>query len=120
MQLLYFIYGNVLLISGVAGYVLTHAKSALISGSISALVMIVLSIFAAKPGFVRIIARVINVILGCVFTWRAFLALSALQAGNPDKLIPTILLAVMMLASVVTFFIGFVLEEQDEAALVEA
>ncbi len=106
MKKLYMSYGIAIAVLGLIGFFLTHAKSALISGLASAAVIIVLSFLINKP-FVPMLARIVNVILLGVFSWRASLAVTALLAEHPEKLIPAVLLSVMALVSLITLFLGF-------------
>lgn len=104
---LYLVYGLIIATLGVLGFVLTHAKSALISGLASAVIIVALSFFTSnKIG--AIVAKVVNVILLGVFSWRATLALTALAAGNSAKLIPGILLAAMALVSLIVLIVSFI------------
>lgn len=106
MHSLYLNYGISIASLGLIGFFLTHAKSALISGLASGAILILLSFFANKP-VVQIIAKVFNVLLLGVFSWRTTLALMALLNEHPEKLIPTILLAVMALVSLVVLLMSF-------------
>jgi uncharacterized membrane protein (UPF0136 family) len=103
---LYLNYGISIGVLGLVGFLLTHAKSALISGLASAVVLIIIAFLIEKP-FVSIIAKVINIMLLGVFSWRASLAITAFMNEHPDKLVPGILLAVMALVSLVVLFLSF-------------
>ncbi|MDA0772369.1 MAG: hypothetical protein O3C63_05440 [Cyanobacteria bacterium] len=103
---LYLLYGFSILTLGLVGFYLTHAKSALISGAASASIIILLSFFICKSKVVLIATRVVNVLLIGAFAWRSTLAMTALTAGNGDKLIPAILISVMALVSVAAFGIS--------------
>ncbi len=102
-QKLYSIYGLIILALGLGGYLITHAKSALISGLAAGSIMIALSFFVEKAKAVKITAMVFNFLFLVAFTWRGFLAIMALLNEHPEKLIPSILLAAMAIVSVVVF-----------------
>ena len=106
MHSLYLNYGIVISTLGLIGYFLTHAKSALISGLASGAVLILISFLIDKP-FVPIIAKVINILLLGVFSWRASLAVTALLNEHPEKLVPAILLALMAVVSLAVLFLSF-------------
>ena len=106
MQSLYLNYGISIGVLGLVGFLLTHAKSALISGLASAVVLIVISFLIEKP-FVSTIARVVNILLLGVFSWRASLAVTALVHEHPEKAVPAILLTLMALVSLVVLFLSF-------------
>ena len=104
---LYFSYGIIIALLGIVGYLLTHAKSALISGLASAAVLILVSFFVEKLAIMQLIGKVVNVMLLGVFSWRASLAITALLHEHPEKLVPAILLALMALVSLVVFLLSF-------------
>ncbi len=97
---LYSSYGTALILIGIVGYFLTHAKSALISGLVTGVIMIVLSTLVTKFNVVKVIAKVFNVLFLGAFAWRSTLVMNALAAGDSEKLIPAILLSLMALISV--------------------
>lgn len=98
-QNVYLLYGLILMILGLLGFYLTHAKSALISGLASAALMIGLS-FLTKNSVALMITRGLNLALLGVFVWRSSLAISAVSAGSEEKFIPAILLSLMALVSI--------------------
>lgn len=107
MNKLYFVYGNVIGFLGILGFALTHAKSALISGLASSAILIVISMYMNHIKAINITAKVVNLLLLAVFSWRASLALSAYFAGNAEKLIPGALLGLMALTSLVVLALAF-------------
>ena len=102
---LYLSYGLVILAIGLIGWLITHAKSALISGLATGGIMILISFFASG-GIARIVAKVFNVLFLGAFAWRSTLAISALSAGDQAKFIPSVLLSLMAIASVVALAIS--------------
>lgn len=86
---------------GIMGFLLTHAKSALISGLASGIIMIVLSFFVSNNSVV-LAARIVNGLLLAVFGWRSFLAINAVILGNISKLIPALLITSMAVISLIT------------------
>lgn len=106
MKTLYLNYGITLAALGLLGYFLTHAKSALLSGLISGIVLVILALLIKKP-FVAIIAKVINILLLAVFSWRSSLAITALLNQHPEKTVPAILLLSMAIVSLVVLFKSF-------------
>lgn len=103
---LYSSYGTALILIGLVGYFLTHAKSALISGLVSGVIMIVLSTLVNKFKVVQLIAKIFNVLFLGAFAWRSTLVMNALAAGNNEKLIPAVLLSAMALISVCTLAVS--------------
>lgn len=103
---LYLLYGLGLLILGLSGYYLTHAKSALISGAASALIIIVLSFSLGKNAAMLTAIRMVNLLLLGAFAWRSTIAINALAAGDSGKLIPSILISLMALFSVGAFAVS--------------
>ncbi len=99
---LYLTYGILIALLGVAGFVLTHAKSSLISGLVSGAILVALSFFIEKSS-VAMAAKIVNALLLGMFSWRVSKPLMAFMAGNPDKLIPVILLSAMALISLIVF-----------------
>jgi|GEM_PF-6762050 len=97
---LYLIYGVSVLVLGLVGYFLTHAKSALISALVAGLVMMIMGLLVDKFGFIQLVARVFNLLFLGAFTWRSSMAITALVNGHADKLIPSVLLSFMALISV--------------------
>jgi uncharacterized membrane protein (UPF0136 family) len=106
MHTLYLNYGISLGVLGLVGFFLTHAKSALISGLASAAIIIAISFFIDKVPVLKIVAKVINVLLLGVFSWRTTMAIIALLNDHPEKLIPAILLATMALVSLATLVLS--------------
>lgn len=102
---LYLGYGVILAALGIIGFVMTHAKSALISGLACGGVMIVISFFVANK-IVFNTAKILNLVLIGIFGWRSTIAMNDLMAGNNSKLIPATLLSLMALISVVTLAIS--------------
>ena len=103
---LYLSYGIAIVVLGVVGFILTHAKSALISGLASGAILILLSFFATgKIG--SVIAKIINILLLGVFSWRSTIAITALTNGAEAKLISSILLSLMALISVGVLAVSF-------------
>lgn len=107
MHTLYLNYGISIAALGLVGFLLTHAKSSLISGLASGAILILISFFVDKFDFVKIIGKVINILLLGVFSWRTTIAVTALMNGHPEKLTSAILLATMALVSLVTFILSF-------------
>jgi uncharacterized membrane protein (UPF0136 family) len=108
---LYLFYGIVIAFLGVVGFILTQAKSALISGLASGALIIFVSFFAAsKIG--ALTSRVLNIILLGVFSWRSTLAITAFANGHEDKLVPSILLSMMALISVVVLAVSFLAKDR--------
>ncbi len=103
---LYSSYGTALILIGLVGYLLTHAKSALISGLATGVLMIVFSTLVNKFDVVQLIAKIFNVLFLGVFAWRSTLVMNALAAGDSEKLIPAILLSLMALISVCVFAVS--------------
>ena len=99
---LYLTYGILIAALGLTGFLLTHAKSALISGLASGTILVVLSFFVEKSP-VAMAAKIVNFLLIGVFGWRTFAAFTAFQAGNQAKLTPLILLSAMALISLIVF-----------------
>lgn len=97
---LYSSYGTALIILGIIGYFLTYAKSALISGLATGVIMLICSTLVNKFNVVKLIAKIFNVLFLGAFVWRSTLAMTALNAGNMDKLIPALLISLMALISV--------------------
>lgn len=110
LKKLYLFYGLVIGFLGILGFLLTQAKSALISGLISASLLIVVSFFA-NGQIGNFLAKFINILLLGTFTWRTVLAITALTNDHPEKLIPSILLSLMALVSVVVAAISFLTKE---------
>ena len=106
MHSLYLNYGIAIGVLGLIGFLITHAKSALISGLASALILIIISFLIEKP-FVTIVAKVVNILLLGVFSWRASLAVTAFMHEQPEKLIPAMLLSLMAIVSLVVLFLSF-------------
>lgn len=106
MHTLYLNYGISLGVLGLVGFFLTQAKSALISGLASAAIIIAISFFIDKAPALKIVAKVINVLLLGVFSWRTTMAIIALLNDHPEKLIPAILLATMALVSLATLVLS--------------
>jgi uncharacterized membrane protein (UPF0136 family) len=106
MHTLYLNYGISLGILGLIGYFLTQAKSALISGLASAAILIAISFFIEKVPVLKTVARVINILLLGVFSWRTTMAIIALLNDHPEKLVPGILLATMALVSLATLVLS--------------
>lgn len=102
---LYISYGILLAALGTIGFMLTHAKSALISGLASGGIMILISFFVANK-IVFNIAKILNLVLIGVFGWRSTIAMNALMAGNNSKLVPATLLSLMALVSVAVLTIS--------------
>jgi hypothetical protein len=105
LKKIYFFYGLILALLGVTGFVLTHAKSALISGLASAAIIVALSFFM-KSKAVRLVTYSLNTLLIGVFSWRFWLALSAFMSGNEAKLIPAALLGKMALFSIIALVLA--------------
>ncbi len=103
---LYSSYGTALILIGLIGYFLTHAKSALISGLATGVIMIVISTLVNKFKVLSLIAKIFNVLFLAAFAWRSTLVMNALAAGDSEKLIPAILLSLMALISVCTLAIS--------------
>lgn len=103
---LYFIYGILLSALGISGFLLTHAKSALISGLASGLIMVVLSFFTANKT-VALIAKIVNAVLLLAFSWRSFLVINAVANGNMSKLTPAILIGSMAVISLLILILSF-------------
>jgi len=88
----------------------SHPKSALISGLASGAILILASFFATgKIG--SVLAKVLNLLLLGVFGWRSTLAIAALNNGLEGKLIPSVLLSLMALVSVVVLALSFLAKE---------
>lgn len=102
-QKLYTIYGSIVMALGLIEYLLTHAKSSLISGLASGVIMIGLAFFVEKIKAVKITAMVFNFLFLVIFTWRASLAIMALVNDHPEKFIPSLLLAALAVVSVIVF-----------------
>ena len=97
---LYSSYGTALVFIGLTGYILTHAKSSLISGLATGVIMIICSTLVNKFSVVKIIAKVFNVLFLGAFVWRSTLAMNAVNAGDAGKLLPALLISLMALISV--------------------
>jgi uncharacterized membrane protein (UPF0136 family) len=97
---LYLIYGVLVLVLGLVGYFLTHAKSALISALVAGLIMMIMGLLVDKFSFMPVVARVFNLLFLGAFAWRSSMAITALVNGHGDKLIPSVLLSLMALISV--------------------
>lgn len=107
---LYLFYGIAIAILGVVGFLMTHAKSALISGLASGAILIAVSFFSTnKIG--SIVAKVLNLLLLGVFGWRSTLAITAFSNGHEDKLVPSVLLSLMALISVVVLAVSLLAKE---------
>jgi len=100
-------YGTFLIVCGVVGWVAAgftaNARTAIVAGSATGLLMITLGILALKlpPAGSRAAiwaAAVFALLFTGVFTWRASIA----WGGLPEKLYVAVLLSTMALASVVT------------------
>lgn len=100
LRFLYLSYGVSLLLLGLVGYFLTFAKSALISGLISGLIMLIMGFLVERFAPIKIVAKIFNILFLGAFAWRSTLAMTALTQGHADKLIPSILLSLMALISV--------------------
>lgn len=96
----------VLLLCGVGGFLITHAKSALISGTASGLIIIALSFFVQKNNFLDWASIALTGLFASVFSWRFSLAFSAFQNGASDKLAAAIILGIMMVASIITLLMA--------------
>lgn len=97
---MYLSYGIFLLMAGLVGFVLTGAKSALISGAASGTLMTGLSFLVDKNKIAEMITKVLNLMFCGVFGWRFYLALQAVMAGVEGKLIAAILLGLMAVVSI--------------------
>jgi uncharacterized membrane protein (UPF0136 family) len=108
---LYLFYGIIIVFLGVVGFILTQAKSALISGLASGSLIIIASFFASsKPG--AVVSKILNIALLAVFSWRSTLAIMAFTNGHEDKLVPSILLSMMALISVVVLAVSFLAKDR--------
>lgn len=107
LKKLYIGYGLTLLVSGLLGFWLTHAKSALISGTASAVVIILLAFFTTHSKTLTWIPVGVNLVLALVFSWRFILVYQALST-NPEKTTAAIFLGIMGLASFIALYLGFV------------
>lgn len=85
---------------------LTHAKSALISGTASGLLILALSFLVRKNNFIDWGLIALTGLFASVFSWRFSLAFGAYQNGAADKLVAAMILAVMMVASIITLLIA--------------
>jgi uncharacterized membrane protein (UPF0136 family) len=112
MQTLYLNYGISIAALGLVGFLLTHAKSALISGLASGAILILISYFVEKFNIVKIIAKIVNLLLLGVFSWRTTLLVIALMNEHPEKLVPAILLGTMALVSLATLILSLSLKKQ--------
>ena len=101
------IYGAFLIAMGLVGFLLTHAKSALISGLASGAIMFALSFFVDKT-VVDYISKALTTIFLGVFTWRFSLALGAVLGGNAEKLVPAVILGAMALMSLATLIAAII------------
>ena len=108
---LYLAYASTIAVLGVVGFLLTHAKSALISGLASAVVIAALAFFVEKSGIASIAAKVVNVLLLGVFSWRSTLAITAVLNEHPEKLIPSVLLVLMAMVSLGALVASFMIKE---------
>jgi uncharacterized membrane protein (UPF0136 family) len=108
---LYLIYGVVVLILGLTGYFLTHAKSALISALAAGLTMMIMGLLVDKFSVIPLIAKIFNLVFLGAFSWRSTMAIMALNNGHQDKLIPSILLSLMALISVVVFALSVLVKK---------
>lgn len=98
----FMLYGLVLAGSGLYGFMATGAKSALISGGVSGILMLIVG-FLNKPGSIfKGIGTLMTVLLTGVFVWRMMIAMP-----DPAKATATMLLGVMAAAGfLVLFFIA--------------
>ncbi len=103
---LYASYGTALIILGIVGFFLTHAKSALISGLVSGILMILMSLLVGRFNAAKLIAKILNTLFLGAFAWRSTLAMNAVAAGDSEKLIPAILISLMALISVAALTIS--------------
>jgi uncharacterized membrane protein (UPF0136 family) len=108
---LYLIYGVVVLILGLTGYFITHAKSALISALAAGLIMMIMGLLVDKFSVIPLIAKIFNLVFLGAFAWRSTMAITALNNGHPDKLIPSILLSLMALISVIVFALSVLVKK---------
>jgi len=96
-------YGVFLLLCGQVGFLLTDAKTALISGSVSAALALGLAWGAAEGWrWTRYAALGLCVVFGAAFTWRSTVAWLAVIGGTSEKLPVAVLITLMLTASVVT------------------
>jgi hypothetical protein len=102
---LYLIYGGLITASGCIEFVLTEAKSVLISTMTMSFIIELMGVLIEKYSLIQIVARIFNLIFLGVFTWRANMAITALINGHSDKLIISIVLGLMTLISFTVFFI---------------
>ena len=109
---LYSSYGTALVLIGLVGYFLTYAKSSLISGLVTGVIMIICSTLVDKFNVVKIIAKIFNVLFLGAFVWRSTLAMNAVNAGDAGKLIPALLISLMALISVSVFAISILKPEK--------
>ncbi|MCH2228250.1 MAG: TMEM14 family protein [Candidatus Caenarcaniphilales bacterium] len=105
-------YGAFLILMGLIGFFLTHAKSALISGLASGAIMLALSFFI-KNTVINYISKGLTLVFLGVFTWRFTLALMAFSGGNAEKLIPTIILGLMAFVSLFTLIISLLKASEE-------
>jgi hypothetical protein len=104
-------YGVVLIVCGLLGWAsagfAAKAKTAILSGAISGLVMIGCGwLSSLAPGAARTLGRtlgpILPVLFAGVFTWRAAIVWRAWAAGEP-KLLVALVISIMALASLVAF-----------------
>ena len=98
---IFLVFGIVLLGAGITGFMMTGAKSALISGSVTGLIMIASSMLSCKNDSFTKIGVLLTMIFTGVFAWRFSLVLEAAKL-NPDKNIAANLLGVMMGAGILS------------------
>ena len=99
-------YGILLLGAGIIGFMMTGAKSALISGSVTGIIMVGSSMLTCKNDAFTKFGVLITMLFTGVFAWRFSLVLEAAKL-NPDKNIAANLLGVMMaggILSLITLF----------------
>jgi uncharacterized membrane protein (UPF0136 family) len=98
------VYGTFLIIVGLIGYLSNpeKAKTALLSGGTFGALNIALGWLGSR-GWKRSIpiALVVCLLLGGVFTWRTIVSWMAHAEGQPDKLVPAVLISSMLMATVV-------------------
>ncbi len=100
IKTLYLIYSALIASLGLLGFLLTHAKSALISGLASGALMAILALGVEKNKGVAKITKFINLLLLAVFSWRAYIATHAwLWHSQSSKMLPALLLILMALVS---------------------
>jgi uncharacterized membrane protein (UPF0136 family) len=100
---LYLYYGISILILGLLGFLLTQAKSALITALAAGSLFVTLSFIVRSNKFFILLAKVFNFALIGAFAWRFSKALILFNNGDASKLLPMILLALLAILSLAVF-----------------